>query len=123
VDFGDFQLLAEYFGSAGGWDEGNFTYGSTIDWSDFQLLATNVGDNVSDFTAGQIAAINGFAASFGDEFVANPNGAGFALLAVPEPASAGVMATAALGLLARRRARLCRSTRRNEGDHGNPKDR
>jgi hypothetical protein len=30
VDFGDYQVLAQYFGSSGRWDEGNFTYGSTL---------------------------------------------------------------------------------------------
>jgi hypothetical protein len=47
VSFGDFQLLSQYFGQAGGWDEGNFTYGSTIDFGDFQLLSQNFGQTTS----------------------------------------------------------------------------
>ncbi|HUB24840.1 MAG TPA: glucoamylase family protein [Tepidisphaeraceae bacterium] len=44
VVFGDFQLLAQYFGQTGGWDEGAFNYGSTVSFGDFQLLAQNFGD-------------------------------------------------------------------------------
>jgi regulation of enolase protein 1 (concanavalin A-like superfamily) len=47
VSFGDFQLLSQYFGQSGGWDEGNFTYGSTIDFGDFQLLSQNFGQTTS----------------------------------------------------------------------------
>ena len=43
VNFGDFQILAEYFGKSVGWDEGNFTYGATADFGDFQVLAQNFG--------------------------------------------------------------------------------
>ncbi|HUB26650.1 MAG TPA: choice-of-anchor Q domain-containing protein, partial [Tepidisphaeraceae bacterium] len=43
VTFGDFQLLAQYFGKSVGWDEGNFTPGATVDFGDFQLLAQNFG--------------------------------------------------------------------------------
>jgi hypothetical protein len=44
VVFGDFQLLSQYFGNAGGWDEGNFNYGSAINFGDFQLLSQNFGE-------------------------------------------------------------------------------
>jgi len=51
VTFGDFQILAEYFGSSGSWDEGNFTYNSVVDFGDFQLLAQDFGANsLSDLT-------------------------------------------------------------------------
>jgi hypothetical protein len=44
VVFGDFQLLSQYFGQSGtSWDEGNFTYGSTVNFGDFQLLSQNFG--------------------------------------------------------------------------------
>jgi hypothetical protein len=43
VTFGDFQLLAEYFGQDGGWDKGNFRSESTINFGDYQLLAENFG--------------------------------------------------------------------------------
>ncbi|HUB24149.1 MAG TPA: fibronectin type III domain-containing protein [Tepidisphaeraceae bacterium] len=56
VVFGDFQIIAQYFGQAGGWDEGNFTYGSTVDFGDFQLLAQDFGQNASVSTgAGPVA--------------------------------------------------------------------
>jgi hypothetical protein len=47
ADFGDFQLLSQYFGQSGSWDEGNFTYGSTINFGDFQLLSQNFGQTAS----------------------------------------------------------------------------
>jgi autotransporter-associated beta strand protein/predicted outer membrane repeat protein len=47
VVFWDFQLLSQYFGSAGGWDQGNFSYGSEVDFGDFQLLSQNFGSNNS----------------------------------------------------------------------------
>ncbi|HUB26492.1 MAG TPA: hypothetical protein VL992_13780 [Tepidisphaeraceae bacterium] len=43
VSFGDFQVLAEYFGRSGGWDEGNFAYGGAVTFGDFQLLAAEFG--------------------------------------------------------------------------------
>ena len=119
VVFGDFQLLAQYFGTAGTWDEGNFTYGPTIDFGDFQLLAQDFGDNSSaltaggstgltaggsaGLTAGELASLDQFAAEFGESLMANPNGVGFQLVSVPEPASLGLLAASGIGLLARRR--------------------
>jgi hypothetical protein len=47
VVFGDFQLLSQYFGQSGGWDEGNFTYGSEVNFGDFQLLSQNFGQATS----------------------------------------------------------------------------
>jgi autotransporter-associated beta strand protein len=105
VVFGDFQLLAQYFGSSGGWDEGNFTYGATIDFGDFQQLAQDFGANSSAITASELASLNSFAGQFGDALVANTGGVGFSLVSVPEPASIGVVAMAGFGLLARRRDR------------------
>ncbi|HUB24273.1 MAG TPA: hypothetical protein VL992_02510 [Tepidisphaeraceae bacterium] len=83
VDFGDFQVLSQYFGNSGGWDEGNFTGGATIDFGDFQLLAQNFTATDAALTASQWAAVNQFAAQ-----------------AVPEPAGIGLLAVA--GLLLRR---------------------
>ncbi|HUB24971.1 MAG TPA: DUF4982 domain-containing protein, partial [Tepidisphaeraceae bacterium] len=56
VVFGDFQLLAQYFGSSGGWDEGNFTYRGTIDFGDFQVMAQNFGQSSSALTGPASAA-------------------------------------------------------------------
>jgi hypothetical protein len=47
VNFGDFQILAQFFGSAGTWDEGNFRYGSTVNFGDFQQLSQNFGQSSS----------------------------------------------------------------------------
>ena len=104
VVFGDFQILAQYFGQPGGWDEGNFTYGSIIGFADFQLLAQNFGAEDSAMTSAEIASLDSFAARFGETLVSN--GAGFSLVAVPEPACAlGMLVLAGL-LLPRRRTRI-----------------
>jgi autotransporter-associated beta strand protein len=101
VVFGDFQLLSQYFGQGGGWDEGNFTYGSVIDFADFQLLSQNFGADSSALTSGELASLNGFAQQFGDE-VAMGNGR-FSLVSVPEPNSSLALALMSFGCLNRRR--------------------
>jgi hypothetical protein len=50
VTFGDYQVMAEFFGSPGGWDKGNFTYAQLVHFADFELLAQNFGD-VSSLSA------------------------------------------------------------------------
>jgi fibronectin-binding autotransporter adhesin len=105
VVFGDFQLLSQYFGQSGtSWDEGDFTYNGTTNFGDFQLLSQNFGASAgTGLTAGELASLNSFAAQFGDGMVANPDGVGFSLVSVPEPASAGLLALAGLASLKRRR--------------------
>jgi len=104
VGFGDFQLLSQYFGQAGGWDEGNFTYGSAVDLGDFQLLAENFGASSSGLSAGEISSLNGFASQFGEQLIANPEGSGFSLSSVPEPTATGLLAL--IGALTLRRRRV-----------------
>ncbi|HUB25517.1 MAG TPA: PEP-CTERM sorting domain-containing protein, partial [Tepidisphaeraceae bacterium] len=103
VVFGDFQILAQYFGKTAGWDEGNFTYQPTVDFGDFQQLAQDFGANSSAITASEFASLNSFAGEFGEALVPNPGGVGFSVAAIPEPASIGVIAFAGFGLLSRRR--------------------
>jgi fibronectin-binding autotransporter adhesin len=105
VVFGDFQVLAQYFGQAGGWDQGDFTYSGLVSFGDFQLLAQDFGSTDGGLTAGELASLNNFAAQFGDRLVANANAVGFQLVSVPEPATAGLLAAAGIGLLGRRRRR------------------
>jgi autotransporter-associated beta strand protein len=103
VVFGDFQLLSQYFGQSDTtWDEGDFTYSGTTNFGDFQLLSQNFGQSASGLTAGEVASLNSFASQFEEDFAANGNG-GFSLVSVPEPASAGLLAVAGFGLIARRR--------------------
>jgi predicted outer membrane repeat protein len=56
VNFGDFELLAAYFGSSGGWDEGNFTYDGSANFGDFELLAQNFGADSSALAASDVQA-------------------------------------------------------------------
>jgi fibronectin-binding autotransporter adhesin len=104
VVFGDFQLLAQYFGQSGTWDEGNFSYGATIDFGDFQMLAQDFGSTSGGLTPQEITALQNFATQFGDALTPNPDGVGFSLVSVPEPASVSLLA-GGVGLLARRRRR------------------
>jgi autotransporter-associated beta strand protein len=102
VTFGDFQLLSQYFGQAGGWDEGNFTYGSTVNFGDFQLLSENFGQTDA-LTAAETASLELFATNQDEKLTADPNGIGFQFTSVPEPASATLLAVGGFGLLWRRR--------------------
>ena len=92
----DFGILAANFGKqVSGWDKGDFNYDGVVNGSDFGLLAANFGQQASgasvSLPASDWAALDAFAASNG-------------LMAdVPEPASAGLLLMAGMGVLARRR--------------------
>jgi fibronectin-binding autotransporter adhesin len=106
VVFGDFQVLAQYFGHSGAtWDEGAFTYNGVVNFGDFQLLAQDFGSSNAALTAAEVASINQFAGQFGIAVEPNADGVGLTLVSVPEPASTGLLAAAGFGLLARRRRR------------------
>jgi hypothetical protein len=94
---------------AGRWDEGNFAYGSTVNFDDFQLLSQNFGATSSILTAGELASLDGFASEFGDELATNTDGIGYSLVSVPEPASVVIIAGVAGAILLRRRARRDRN--------------
>jgi fibronectin-binding autotransporter adhesin len=88
----DFGLFAVHFGQAvSSWDLGDFNYDGVVNGTDFGLLAANFGDSASGadivLPSSDWAALDSFAAANG-------------LLAdVPEPASVGVILSAAIGFL------------------------
>jgi fibronectin-binding autotransporter adhesin len=97
----DFAILVGNLGkSAAAWDKGDFNYDGVVSGNDFALLVANLGkaSNGADVTlpAADLAAIDAFAAANG-------------LMAdVPEPASAGLLLVAGVGMLARRRRNASR---------------
>ena len=86
----DFGILAANFNKGiTGWDEGDFDYNNIVNGLDFGDLAANFNKGAAGTDA--VAALDAFAAANG-------------LLAdVPEPASLGLIAAGACGLMARRR--------------------
>ncbi|MGD0138091.1 MAG: autotransporter-associated beta strand repeat-containing protein [Tepidisphaeraceae bacterium] len=97
VNGSDFNILAANFNqSITGWDQGDFNYDGLVNASDFNELAANFNQGVSsaDVSAGDVAALDAFAAA---------NGLSMPTSNVPEPASAGMMVMAGLGILQRRR--------------------
>jgi hypothetical protein len=104
VNFSDFQILADHFGSPGGWGDGNFTYSATIDFGDFQALAANF-SAVDSLSAAELASLNQFAGDFGQTLTPNPDGAGFEFASVPEPSPLW-LAAAGFALTWRRKRRL-----------------
>jgi hypothetical protein len=97
----DFALLASNFGlGVTRWDQANFLFTQSVNGSDFAALAANFGQGsstsgVAGVSAADIAALDAFAAANG---LATP-----AIGAVPEPATLGVLAVGAVGMLVRRR--------------------
>jgi autotransporter-associated beta strand protein len=92
----DFTILVGNLGkSVSAWDQGDFNYDGVVSGDDYTLLVGNLGKSATgaDITlpAADYAAIDAFAAANG-------------LMAdVPEPASAGLLIVAGLGMLSRRR--------------------
>jgi autotransporter-associated beta strand protein len=96
VNGSDFLILAANFNqSVNGWDQGDFFYDGLVNAADFNALAENFNEGVSGAaSAGDVAALDAFAAANG-----------ISLANVPEPASMGLLTFGSVGLLARRRRR------------------
>jgi uncharacterized repeat protein (TIGR03803 family) len=95
----DFTILAANFNQpATGWDQGDFNYDGQVNGEDFSLLAANFNQGVSGAaSAGDVAALDAFAAANGLPLPTQAD--------VPEPASMGFIALAAMGMLNRRSRR------------------
>ena len=108
VNSADFAILAANFNQAvTGWDRGDFNYDGLVNAADFLDLVVNFNQGVSGAaSAGDVAALDAFAAANG-------------LLAdVPEPACAGMIAMAGLGIFGRRRRSSRRADPNNTGSAG-----
>jgi len=107
VNFTDFQLFsASYNVTNTSWDQGNFVYGAKTNFTDFQLLSSNFNDSTS-LDAADFNAMNQFALSQGYTLTANPDGDGFSVTQVPEPAALSILLGASL-ILAFRPGRMRR---------------
>jgi hypothetical protein len=80
------SLLNNYGDTGADWAEGDFNYDGTVNITDLLMLLNNYNQSAT-----QVAASRA-------DFTA--------ALAVPEPASIGVLLACGLGLLSRRRARI-----------------
>jgi fibronectin-binding autotransporter adhesin len=102
VNIHDLQNLLSDFNAPGYWDQGNFNGHATVDISDLQALLTNFNTSVT-LSFAQLSGIENLVGEFGDTAIPNPNGAGFTLVAVPEPAGLALVALGTVGMLKRRR--------------------
>jgi autotransporter-associated beta strand protein len=105
VNISDLQTLLSNFNQPGFWDQGNFLNHATVDISDLQALLSNFNNSTSlDYS--ELSSIENLAAQFGQTAIPNPDGTGFTLTAIPEPASAALLlSVASLPLLSRPRNR------------------
>ncbi|MGD0769483.1 MAG: PEP-CTERM sorting domain-containing protein [Tepidisphaeraceae bacterium] len=96
VNAADFTILAANFNQpVTAWDQGDFNYDGLVNAADFTDLAANFNQSASGAaSAGDVAALDAFAAA---------NGLSLPTSSVPEPASLGLLALGAVGVLARRR--------------------
>jgi hypothetical protein len=89
--------LANHFGQAGGWAEGNFDGSATVDFADFVMLANHFGM--------QLGGLN-LVVSAEEREAFDAAAERLTATAVPEPCSLGVLGAGVnLALLGRRRGR------------------
>ncbi|MGD0768719.1 MAG: autotransporter-associated beta strand repeat-containing protein [Tepidisphaeraceae bacterium] len=99
VNAADFTILAANFNQpVTGWDQGDFNYDGLVNAADFTDLAANFNQSAgaAAVSAGDVAALDAFATA---------NGLSLPTSSVPEPATTGLLALGAIGILARRRRR------------------
>ena len=89
VNTEDFTLVSQNLNQNGVWDQGDFNYDGSVNAEDFTLFAQSL--NQSAVLAAQAGVID--------------RANGISLTNVPEPACAGIMVMAGLGMFRRRRAR------------------
>jgi len=98
VNLNDLIRLANSYGSTSGakWTQGDFDYDGSVNLNDLIILANNYGSSL-----GLDLPMSDFPADFQADLAQAFSGA-----AVPEPASATLLLTITLGVLARRRSRF-----------------
>ena len=84
VNAEDFTPFSTNLGLNGSWDNGDFNYDGTVNAEDFTSFSHNLGESVVEAEGLEAAS-------------------GLSLTNVPEPASAGLVVAAGLGILGRRR--------------------
>ncbi|MGA2442620.1 MAG: dockerin type I repeat-containing protein, partial [Tepidisphaeraceae bacterium] len=97
VNAADFTILAANFNQpVTGWDQGDFNYDGLVNAADFTDLAANFNQSASgaDVSAGDVAALDAFAAVNGLP------------IAVPEPGTGLFLAVSVAAVLSSRRRRI-----------------
>jgi T5SS/PEP-CTERM-associated repeat protein len=92
VNFNDFVIVSQNFGSTGGWVQGNFGTDAVVDFNDFVTFSQHFGQSWGgatnlELTEEQMSAMQAFSMSIG----------------APEPGTLGLLGMAALMLARRRR--------------------
>jgi alpha-amylase len=103
VNIHDLQNLLSDFNAPGFWDQGNFNGHADVDISDLQALLSNFNTSTT-LSYSELTMIENLAGEFGDMAIPNSNGAGFTLVAIPEP-SITILLAGAAGVIGLRRRR------------------
>jgi len=106
VNTSDFNIVAANFNqSITGWDQGDFNFDGVVNTADFNELAANFnqGDSGADVSAGDIAAVDAFAAA--NDLPIQTSSAPVQTSSVPEPSFIAFAGLVAVGVLQRRSRR------------------